>query len=212
MTIRQLTAAVLSFVLLAACLGFRECNGGKDANSNSRPKTEAELKAEAEGVVNNVATVIHVTATSIEIGTGTARAYREQGKLDPKTSLKLARAALTANGVMREIADFMLKHDTLNEEGRRQLADLIRGAFSAFRQLQAGGLIKIDNAEVNLYLGVSLVAGEAGLTMAAARLQGKFPQGLHIPVSPVARAELEAAIVVMERNGKTLQESVDLLS
>lgn len=190
MKIHRLLAIPLCLTLLVLTTsGFRACS------------------AEQRSVSENVTSGLSVAARAVEPGMDTVRAFREAGKVEPATSLKLARAALDTNSAAKRFTEAALAgSDSATLAG--QLDTLVKLAGD----LERDGTLHIKNEGTRLVFQLGVLAAKNGLVVAQGELKGSGTTPRIFTLDEGTRVKLSGLLPVFERNDRLLREAITRLT
>lgn len=173
--------------LVMTTAGFRACSAEEKRSTEAR-----------------VAGGLDTAARAIPAGVETVRAFRVAGKIEPATSLKLARTALDLNSAAARVTTAAL--DGADAE---TLAGQLDALITLARGLQADGTLHIKNEGTRLVFDLSVIAAKNGLEVALRDLKR---DGSRFTLEPETREKLSGLKPVFEENDRLLREAVARLS
>jgi hypothetical protein len=174
-------------LLVLTTAGFRACSA-EEKHTLSR----------------NVTSGLSAAARAVEPGIETVRAFREAGKVEPATSLALARLALDANGAAAALAK-----SALDGADAPTLAARLDIFLRLAVRLESEGTLHLKNGETRLAFDLGVVAAKSGLVAARDQLNGPAPA---FTLDDETRRKLEELMPVFEKNDRLLREAVARLS
>lgn len=191
MKIHRLAATLLCLsALVLTTAGFRACSA-----------------AEKQSVAENVTSGLSVAARAVEPGIDAVRAFREAGKVEPETSLKLARAALDANSAARA-----LTKAALDGADSVTLAEQLDVAVKLAATLERDGTLHLKNGETRLVFQLGVLTAKNGLVIAQSELKGGGGRAVAFTLDEKTRRKLGELAPVFERNDRLLRETITRLS
>lgn len=163
------------------------------------PACSSEQKNSVE---RHVASGLKVAAAAVEPGINTMRALREAGEVEPKTSLRLAKAALEANA-----AAARLTQAALDGADGKTLTEQLDTLVALARHLEADGTLHLKNGRTKLVFSLGVTAAQSGLQIALNELRAG---GAPIPfnLDDGTKERLRQLLPVFERNDRLLRETL----
>jgi hypothetical protein len=152
-----------------------------------------------------------IEANGIASGYDTVHALRLAGDVEPATALKLAREALDANSVSKEIVGGMLDLKALGADEQAKLADQLDVLIPRLNTLISDGTLHVHNGKVQVFIAIT----SAGTLTALRQLQSQLksaPKGFTIDISDDTAAQLKVTAGVLDANDKKLRASIAELS
>ncbi len=187
---RLLILPLCLLALVVSTTGFRACSTD-----------------EKRSVAKNVTAGLTVAARAIEPGIDTVRAFREAGRVEPATSLALARAALDANS-----AALAFTKAALDGADSRTLAEQLDTVVKLAADLERDGTLHLKNGETKLVFQLGVLAAKNGLVIAQGELKGAGGAPVAFTLDDDTKEKLRALLPVFERNDRLLREAVSRLS
>lgn len=175
-------------VLVLTTAGFRACSA-----------------AGQQSVAHNVTSGLKVAAAAVEPGIDTVRAFREAGKVEPATSLGLARTALDANSAARAFT-----RAALSGADSASLVEQLDTVVRLASDLERDGTLHLKNGDTRLVFQLGVLAAKNGLVIAQGALKGDTP--VVFALDDKTRRELSDLLPVFERNDRLLREAIARLS
>lgn len=182
---------VIPLCMLALVLttsGFRSCSA-----------------AEKQTVAQNVTSGLRAAAAAVEPGIETVREFREAGKVEPATSLRLARAALDTNAAARRFAEAALAG-----ADARSLSEQLDALVALASALERDGTLHLKNGDTRLVFKLGVLAAKNGLVVAQGELNSAGPVAFELDEQ--TRKRLSDLAPVFERNDRLLREVISRLS
>lgn len=186
---RLLLVPLCLTLLILTTAGFRACS--------------AEGK---RSVSQNVTAGLSVAARAVEPGIDTVRAFREAGKVEPATSLSLARAALDANS-----AAWRFTKAALDGADSATLAGQLDVVVNLAADLERDGTLHLKNGETKLVSQLGVLAAKNGLVIAQGELKGSGTPRT-FALDDATRQRLSDLLPVFERNDRLLREAAARLA
>jgi hypothetical protein len=157
---------------------------------------------EKRSVSQNVTSGLSVAARAVEPGLDTVRAFREAGKVEPATSLSLARGALDANS-----AAWRFTKAALDGSDSVTLAEQLDTVVRLASDLERDGTLHLKNGDTKLVFQLGVLAAKNGLVIAQGELKGS---GTPRPftLDDATRQKLGELLPVFERNDRLLREAI----
>lgn len=185
--IPRVVAAMLCFAaLVMTTAGFRSCSA-----------------ADKQSVAQNVTSGLTVAARSVEPGIQTVRAFREAGKIEPATSLALARAALDTNSAAKAFTQA-----ALDGADATSLAAQLDTVVRLAGELEQSGTLHLKNGDTKLFFELGVVAAKNGLVIAQGEFAGTGGAPVTFTLDDGTRRRLADLLPVFERNDRLLREAI----
>lgn len=174
-------------MLVLTTAGFRSCSA-----------------AEERSVERSVVSGVDTTARAVAPGVEAVRALREAGKIEPATSLALARAALDANAAVRTLAQ-----SALDGADAPTLAAQLDAAVTLAGRLERDGTLRLKNGDTRLAFKLGVITAKNGLVAARGHLNRP---GLTFTLDDGTRRKLTELMPVFAENERVLKEAVERLT
>lgn len=158
-------------------------------------------------VSRHVTSGLKVAAGAVEPGINTMRALREDGEVEPATSLRLAKTALEANSACAR-----LTQTALDGADSQTLADQLGTVVALARNLESDGTLHLKNGRTKLVFELGVTAAQSGLTIALDEVKGGGGTPAPFNLDDSTQEKLRALLPVFEKNDRLLRDAVARLS